>query len=98
MYPASQGTAMVEDQVPQQRTSMSMGRVRPVHKENEHTWREDGSCECGRHNLAKGRAYRAARERAGFLSRSEMPAQPTAGRSSLDKIEQNAGLDGDLRY
>lgn len=74
-----------------------MGRLRPVHKETEHVWREDGSCACGRWNLPKARAYRQERERQGAFLRSTVPAQLTAGRSSLDKVEQNSGLDDDLR-
>lgn len=82
-------------EVPTQRTSKSMGRERPVHAANEHTFREDGSCECGRWNLPMARRHRAAQERAGVFLRSEVPAQATSGKVTLDKIEQNPDLNGE---
>src|SRR5262245_37089771 len=44
--------------MPEVETTMSMGRVRPIHRSwREHTWREDGSCTCGKTNWHLSRKW-----------------------------------------
>lgn len=81
--------------LPQQRTSTSMGRERPVHKAGEHIFRADGYCTCGKWDFVRSRRHRAAQERAGAFLRSDKPARPTVAKSSLDRVERNEGANGD---